>query len=351
MEMENNGSGDLASQPLQPEAVVVTPPTPSAPSTLRKVFMGPNGIRAGWRLLIYALLITALSAAIFPALMHLLHIPQNQKMTTLTPGFSLLFESLSLFVALVAAVIMRRIEREQWGHYGLPLNKAFGREFWIGVVCGFSALSLVMLCLKLMHVFTIDGFALQGAAILKFGAVWAIVFLCVGLYEEFLMRGYALYTLSSGIGFWPSAVILSIVFFAGHISNKGEDWLGLLGVFLFGMLCCLILWKTGSLWLPVGIHAAWDWGLTFFYSAPDSGLMAEGQLFHSHFSGPWWLSGGSAGPEGSVVVTVLLLISFGAIAAFAPRRKWVSQNERRLAAKPTAPPEPPPLLDSSALTR
>jgi uncharacterized protein len=344
--MENNGSSDFVSQPSFSGMPSVAPQSAPPESTMRKIFMGPNGIRAGWRLAMYTAITFGLEAAIFLPLMKLTHHQKNEQIKVLTPGTAFLYEILLFFVAVLGAVIMRRIEHEKWDHYGLPLGRAFRGEFWLGILAGFSALSLVMLCLWRMHVYTIDSLALHGAEIVKYGAIWAVVFLLVGLFEEFQMRGYSLYTLSSGIGFWPSAVILSIVFFVGHIHNSGEDWLGLLGVFLFGMFCCLTLWKTGSLWFAVGVHAAWDWGLTFFYSAPDSGLMAEGQLFKSHFTGPYWLSGGSAGPEGSVIVTILLLLCTLAVVLFLPKRKWVSQNELRLAKRP---PEPVALLDASAL--
>ena len=323
------------------------PQTVAIPSKLRLVFLGPNGIRAGWRLLIYFAITAGISAALFPLLLRLLHHHRGEHISVLTPGASIFFEGLSLFVALVAAIIMRRIENGKWDHYGLPLSRAFRGEFWIGIICGFGALSTVMLCLWLAHAYTIEGLALHGGAILKFGALWAIGFLFVGLYEEFIMRGYSLYTLASGIGFWPSAVFLSFIFFVGHIHNSGEDWLGLLSVFLFGMFACFTLWKTGNLWFAVGVHAAWDWGLTFFYSAPDSGLMAEGQLFRSHFSGPWWLSGGAAGPEGSIFTIVLLLLWSVIIAVLLPRRKWIGMDERRLA---SAASFQAPLIDSSALS-
>jgi hypothetical protein len=57
----------------------------------------------------------------------------------------------------------------------------------------------------------------------------------------------------------------------------------------------------------VGFHGGWDWGLSFFYGTPDSGLVLEGHLLATHPRGdPRW-SGGAAGPEGSLLILPLLI--------------------------------------------
>jgi len=135
-----------------------------------------------------------------------------------------------------------------------------------------------------------------------------VMFLLVGLYEEFLLRGYSQFTLARGIGFWPAAVVLSCTFGLVHLSNGGEQWMGLLSAALIGFFFCLTLRRTGNLWFAVGFHAAWDWGQSFFYSVPDSGTLAPGHLMSSTLHGPQWLSGGSVGPEGSVLCFVLMAV-------------------------------------------
>jgi hypothetical protein len=80
-----------------------------------------------------------------------------------------------------------------------------------------------------------------------------------------------------------------------------------------GFFFCLTLRRTGNLWFAVGFHAAWDWGETFLYSVPDSGMVSPGHLLSSSLRGPDWLSGGSVGPEGSVlcfVVVALVCVAF-----------------------------------------
>ena len=60
--------------------------------------------------------------------------------------------------------------------------------------------------------------------------------------------------------------------------------------------------------MAIGFHAAWDWGESYFYGVPDSGELAAGHLLNVSFSGPQWLSGGTVGPEGSWLCTLLLVV-------------------------------------------
>jgi membrane protease YdiL (CAAX protease family) len=77
-----------------------------------------------------------------------------------------------------------------------------------------------------------------------------------------------------------------------------------------GLFFCLTLRRTGNLWFAVGFHAAWDWGETFFYSVPDSGMTSPGHLLSSTLHGPTWLSGGGVGPEGSVLCFAVIALAW-----------------------------------------
>jgi hypothetical protein len=171
-----------------------------------------------------------------------------------------------------------------------------------------AGLSLLMLILRGTGVFDFGGIALHGERILKFAAFYALFFLVVALFEEFMMRGYTQFTLTSGIGFWPAAVLLSTTFGCIHLGNQGEGWIGALAAGLIGLFFCLTLRRTGNLWFAVGFHASWDWGETYFYSVPNSGTTAPGHLLSSTFHGSRWLTGGSIGPEGSVFLFVVLAV-------------------------------------------
>ena len=137
---------------------------------------------------------------------------------------------------------------------------------------------------------------------------YGAAFLIVGVREEFHYRGYGLFTLSKGIGFWPAAFLTAAFFGYSHSGNSGETWLGLFNASAGGLFFCFLLRRSGDLWMPIGFHVAWDWAQTFFYGVPDSGQVLPGHLFNGSFSGPAWLTGGSVGPEGSVLCVLLLAV-------------------------------------------
>jgi hypothetical protein len=210
------------------------------------------------------------------------------------------------------------------------------------VLWGFLAITVLLFAMKLLGVFDFGPLAIHQGRILKFAIFWAGLFLLVGFFEEFVTRGYTQFTLTQGIGFWPAAVLLSVAFGAIHLSNAGEQWVGALCAATIGLFFCLTLRRTGTLWFAVGMHAAWDWGETFFYSVPDSGIVAPGHLLNSSFHGARWLTGGSVGPEGSALVFILIAALFILFDRLYPEVKYGT-----VAPLPApAPPDNPPLLSS-----
>jgi hypothetical protein len=229
--------------------------------------------------------------------------------SAVTPlGLSILEITLFLLPTTIAAVIMARIEHRQPGDYGLPAKFAFRKDFWIGTSIGFLAISVSLVAIFALHGFRLTGLAAHGGAILAHTAAWGVTFVIVGLAEEFAFRGYLQFTLTTGMAYWPSAVLMSLLFGYVHSGNPGESTFGLLSVVLFGMLFCFFLRRTGNLWWAVGFHAGWDWGQTFVYGVADSGIPPYHNLFNSSFSGPRWLTGGSVGPEASIFTPLTLLL-------------------------------------------
>jgi hypothetical protein len=217
-------------------------------------------------------------------------------------------EVVLLLAAIVPALLMARLESRNPGDYGLPSRHAFGKLFWFGMLWGIAALSVLILALHGAGAFAFGRLALHGFRILKFAAFWGVFFLIVAFAEEFLLRGYTQFTLSQATSFWPAAALLSIAFGGIHFLNPGEAWQGIFAAAGIGFFFCLTLRRTGSLWFAVGFHAAWDWGESYLYSVPDSGGVSPGHLLKSSFHGPKWLTGGSVGPEGSVLIFVLLVL-------------------------------------------
>ena len=296
-----------------------TPPLPSPNGTagiedrITNVFVSRDGIRAGWRWLIFvAIFFVTLTIASVPILVvYMKHnpgiIPKNLPFTA---PYVFAEEAATIIGLIVAALLMSKIEGRPLGQYGLPLREAFGRRFWQGVVWGFIAISVVILLIAALHGFSFGRVTLSGTALASYAVLWGLTFLLTGFSEEFLFRGYSQFTLTQGMGFWPAAILLSLLFGAGHLGNSGESWPGALSAATIGFFFCFTLRRTGTIWFAVGLHAAWDYAETFVFGVPNSGLVAPGQLLNSTFHGPRWLTGGSVGPEASVVCFVVMALLF-----------------------------------------
>jgi membrane protease YdiL (CAAX protease family) len=314
-------SGNAGSKPASPGAGSVLLPERMPSGRLRE------DLSASWRLATYiaCAFLTAYLTMWFGT--SFFHSPLGGRMA--------LWQEMYTEVALALGVLlpgflMARIEGTNVDDYGLPRRQAFGKMFWVGGVWGLASITVLMLALRGVHAFYFGQVVLHGVRALRFAAFWGVFFVVVGLTEEFAMRGYTQYTLSKRIGFWPSAAALSLVFSAIHFRNPGETWVGLAGVVAIGLFFCLTLYRTGNLWFAVGFHAFWDWGQTYLYSVPDSGTVDVGHLMRPSFQGPEWLTGGSVGPEGSVLCFVVMALVSGAFAwRYREIRYWVmgSSNE------------------------
>lgn len=319
----------MNSEPNAPDSGLAPIPeqsvtTPSSRSRLRRIFVGPTGLRAGWRFAIFVALFAAFESVVLSILIHIPAFGKLRKAAmagTLTPAYLIVFEFVQFGAALLAAAIVRRIERGDFSSYGIPLRGAFGKNFWFGLFWGLAFMSIELSAMKGLGGFSFGSLAIGGSAIAKYAAVWAIGFVLVGLAEEFVFRGYAQYTLSTGMGFWPAAILLSGAFGALHLLNAGEDWAGAASVFVFGMFACLTLKRTGNLWFAIGFHAAGDYAESFIYSVPDSGNFATGHLLNSSFHGPAWLTGGTVGPEGSMLNFAVFALAFVVFAWLFPGKK------------------------------
>ena len=320
-----------------PNVPLMPPPPPARPQG--NPFVGPHGLRAGWKWLLFILVFAALVFCFGFAATRFIRPPAPHTQPSTRIAF--LFESMQAVCVLLATGFMAKlVDKRPWGYFGLPLNRAFASEFWIGAVVGFGTLFIQLSLMRVGGWFEFGPIVLHGAQALKWGAFWGVFFLCVGFFEEGLLRGYAQRVLTNGMGFWPSALLLSVIFAALHTGNKGENWFGIFMVFVDGMAMCFSLWRTGNMWFAVGNHAAWDWAQSYFFGTPDSGQKPIGALFSPSFHGPALLSGGNAGPEGSVLVLLSEALIVVAVAVVYRNRKYSLLRD-----------EPPaPALDATPVT-
>ncbi|MFN3742715.1 MAG: lysostaphin resistance A-like protein [Anaerolineales bacterium] len=132
-----------------------------------------------------------------------------------------------------------------------------------------------------------------------------------GAAEEVLIRGWMLpvFSLRHGVkaGIFVSAVSFALL----HILNPGLTRLALLNLALFGIFAALYALKEGNLWGICALHAAWNWSLSNLFGLSVSGMESDFSLLSLRIEGEQWLTGGTFGPEGGIVVTFLLLLAIG----------------------------------------
>ncbi len=275
------------------------------------IFFGPDGLRAGWSILLFVAIFAALAVPLqllVHAIMVHRHIAPPAKGAELRPAIFILSEGVTLLLVLIATALMGKVEGHRFTFYGLAGTDR-ARQFFVGLLCGFAFLSLLVEILRATHHLTLTPSPLPAATAIEYALAWGICFLFVGLLEELLLRGYLLFTLARGIRFWPAAVILALAFGGIHRGNPGESPIGLLSAALIALVFSLSLWRLGHLWWAIGFHAAWDWSQSYLYGTPDSGLVSAGRLMTAHPSGSILVSGGATGPEGSAWVLLIILLA------------------------------------------
>ncbi len=365
MEPETQPPADSAQQsaaaPGPSEPGDYLPPGPLGPPQpyrgLRWIFVGDQGLRAGWSVLLFSFVFTVFLIAVGSAFSQAHLIPQ--KRPTVPTAVDGIFSELIPFLALLAAAaIVARVERRRLLDFNLrgprrPLH------FFSGLLIGFLALSALIGALAWGHWLRLGPLSLSASQLFRYALLWGCAFLLVGCVEEGTFRCYLQYTLTRGINFWwalglnaaicldlvvrakgngvwgdyaiallglfpclvlhqraaarsaafwQAAWVTSTLFGFLHTGNGGENWVGIFAAGAIGFVFCVSIWATGSAWWAIGCHAGWDWGETYFYGTADSGLMARGHLFAATPVGNVLWSGGKDGPEGSLLVIAVILL-------------------------------------------
>ncbi len=209
----------------------------------------------------------------------------------------LMLNDMPLVIATAIATWLS-LPREHRGLFQAQSIAHLGKPYRLGggFLAGFAAIILLSLALWSL-----------GAAHLQIDTpnfldllLYIPAFFLVAFAEETMLRGALLFWLSRSIGFSSAALLSSIAFGLLHTGN-GEPLLGAFSAGLIGLFFCLTLRATGSLWFAIGFHTAWDYGQSALLGCRDSGLASTGAWLNMVPHGPAWLSGGEAGPEGSVL--------------------------------------------------
>jgi len=280
------------------------------PSLLRRAFVGPRGLRAGWRFVICNLLTILISLPFALWMKAHFHIGDESPFTI---ELLILIELVYLGAALIAMAVMARIERRRFADYGVPLRRAFGGRFWEGTLWGIATLALVGLGVAACGGLSIAGVR-SGPEVLRGGLLWLLGSALIGFQEEISFRGYQLSTLADGMSFWPAAVLESLYFgwVLHYLEKSNETLMDGVNVSLVALFFCFAVRATGDVWFAAGWHVTFNFASFFVLGSPNTafGGAVEPHLLRSAFGGPQWLTGGATGLEASAIATVAFLLLF-----------------------------------------
>ncbi len=215
--------------------------------------------------------------------------------------------ALLLALGVAPAAVLILLTRGSFPQSGWAL-RAWLRRLGLGALLGAGAMALLAAVLAATGALRVEIAAPSISDTLLLLAPWALLWLVQAMQEEAFARGYGFVQLSRALGFWPAALLSSAAFAAGHLGNAGETPLGLANAALLGLGFAYSLRLTGSLWLALGFHAAWNFMQSTVFGFANSGEAAPDSLAHAALAGPQLLTGGGAGPEGGVLTTAAALL-------------------------------------------
>ena len=142
----------------------------------------------------------------------------------------------------------------------------------------------------------------------------------VGLAEELGFRGYVLQTLGERMPLWAAAGLSATIFALYHLTLGGFGPGFAMVAICFALTFTILRFATGSLWFPIGFHAAWDWVQVYLIGVANVGQSGhDPALVKVSQSGPGLWVGQAPAIEGGLIYSIAIL---GALAAAAGYAAW-----------------------------
>ena len=186
--------------------------------------------------------------------------------------------------------------------HDIPMPRLAG-ETLKGLAVGAGFFILVVLVMFVFGIYRIDG-AGTDKPLYLISAFF--LFLCVGVGEEIVFRGVLFRWIDEKWGFTVALAVSSLIFGAMHYGQPGATWWSSLAIAIEAGLLLGAAYKcSGTLWMPIGIHWAWNFMQGNIFGFQVSGGDAGVSLLQPRVSGPDILTGGAFGAEASVITVVL----------------------------------------------
>ena len=294
----------------------------SEPTALRYTFKNPFGhLRAGWRMLAY-LFVVALIATPTNFALHAIRnsIPGGRGIHS--PRIIILYIGMVSAFILASYVTLKWLDKRPFRLLGLWFSPGWFREYSIGLGFGFGPITIIFLLLWITgHVDVSRG--TWDISLIWFLSKMLILFAFAGALEELMLRGYLFQAFIEGSNKWIAVFILSIVFSVMHMFNPNWSAMGALIIFLAGLELGVAYIKTRSLWLPIGMHMAWNWSQGPLWGMNVSGTTMENSFLVSFPQGSEFWSGGEFGAEGSIFAAVVSIF----VIWYIWRAEWIKPSD------------------------
>jgi membrane protease YdiL (CAAX protease family) len=228
----------------------------------------------------------------------------NEMFNSLGVNLVVLLMLLQLLVTITVIATFRRfVDKGSFISLGLELAH-FKLDFVKGlfwgaglIFCGFTTLYV----LDFTSVASLDFNGINWLAYL-------FLFLVVAFNEEILIRGYVLTNLMDSMNKYTALATSAVIFLLMHLSNDNLSLIPLVNLFLAGIMLGIYTIHKGSLWFPIGMHFSWN-----FFQGPILGFSVSGlkvdSVISQEFNGSTLMTGGDFGFEGSLLLTIMMLVS------------------------------------------
>ena len=200
-------------------------------------------------------------------------------------------------------IFQKFISKERFISIGLDFIN-YKNDFYQGLAVGTGLISIGFFTLIILNLTSIDltYFSIYDQIFYFF------LFIVVSLNEEIAIRGYILHNLSQSFNKYIALIISSFVFMGMHLGNPNIGVLPLMNLFLAGIFLGVYRIHKNNLWFPIGAHLMWNYLQGPIYGFEVSGNKIN-SLFEQKLNGHELLTGGNFGYEGSIILTVFLIIS------------------------------------------
>ena len=225
------------------------------------------------------------------------------------PRYAIFAQLLAFFASIVAIVIwVKFVERRSMRSLGLRRDK-LGQAL-SGALFGILTLGIIVGIMSIFGLATISGG-------INFSIAPILFFLLLGFTlqassEEIVARGWQFTAVGARYGLLPAVIFSSVFFTLLHLFNPGITVIAIVNLVLFSFIMCLYVLKTQCLWGACGFHAIWNFAQGNIFGFNISGIDGGFRLLSMETAGSEVLSGGTYGPEASLVATIIFI----AIAAY-----------------------------------